>query len=113
MDVLFNKHIYPLVLRTWRRNGVTQENLDTEIDARYSLVPPWTVGMRRFKEGIMAQTHHWSCHEFKYKMRQIIGCFLDFVHQKASRFSESICIYIVYLIMQFTPRNRLAGWKMQ
>jgi hypothetical protein len=90
MDVLINNHIHPLLVRTWRSNGITPEQLNIEIDARLSLVPPWT-GMRCFKEGIMSQDHHWSCHEYKDMMRQIIGCFIGLCP------SEGITLFREYL----------------
>ena len=74
MDYLFDSWIYPFMLssakRQFRKN---QLDVDVEIDARFALVPGWT-GMRWFREGIVSQTHPWTCHEMKDMMRQTIGC---------------------------------------
>jgi hypothetical protein len=74
MDYLFNSWIYPLVLSHSKKQfRKTQLEIDVEIDTRFALVPGWT-GMRWFREGIVSQTHPWTCHEMKDMMRQAVGC---------------------------------------
>ena len=74
MDYLFNSWIYPLMLSHAKKQfRKIQLEVDVEIDARFALVPSWT-GMRWFREGIISQTHPWTCHEMKDMMRQTIGC---------------------------------------
>ena len=74
MDYLFNSWIYPLMLSHAKKQfRKIQLEVDVEIDARFALVPGWT-GMRWFREGIVSQTHPWTCHEMKDMMRQTIGC---------------------------------------
>jgi len=76
MDYLFNCWIYPLILSHGKKHfRKIQLDVDIEIDARFALVPSWT-GMRWFREGIISQTHPWTCHEMKDMMRQAIGCLI-------------------------------------
>jgi hypothetical protein len=74
MDYLFDSWIYPFMLSSAKKQfRKPQFEVDVEIDARFALVPGWT-GMRWFREGIISQTHPWTCHEMKDMMRQVIGC---------------------------------------
>jgi hypothetical protein len=73
MDYFFKGWVFPLA-HIMRPPGVTIiKVVDSEIDVRFAPVLGW-VGMRHFKVGILSQNHHWSMHEVKDMMRQIMGC---------------------------------------
>jgi len=67
-DYIMKRFIWPYMQYSWKKKGVAASLLRMEFDSRFALVPSY-MGLRRFKDGILTQNHHWTVHEHKEMMK--------------------------------------------
>jgi len=84
MDYVLEKWLYPLMKQVWcTEKGKKIEELDTELNARFALMPQYQ-GLRRFSNGIFSQKlHHWSVYEVVAIMKVIIGALFGLLPSEA------------------------------
>ena len=71
MDYLIKSWIWKLIEITWKGKA-SLDQVKLEFDARFAVMPKYT-NLQRFNDGIMAEKHYWTVHEYKQMMKTIVG----------------------------------------
>ena len=72
LDDVFHKWLYPLVINVYKEKGFSEAMIESELDCRFTLIPPFKE-LRRFSRGILAQDHHWTVDEIKDMTKIMVG----------------------------------------
>jgi hypothetical protein len=82
-DYGVDQWFWRLIKKYWKdKAGVSARDSKIEFDSRFALMPSYPNG-RRFKEGVLSQTHHWTVHEVKEMMKVFMGVAIGLMPDEA------------------------------
>lgn len=82
-DYAVDSWFWKLIKKHWKdKAGLSEKHMQIEFDSRFALMPSYPNG-RRFKNGVLAEDHHWTVHEIKEMMKVFMGVAIGLVPDEA------------------------------